>query len=269
MYICLSLGFQGRFRILENGRSRLDELREKLYGIIRRQRGEFERELSPRWRGLTDAGNKISNLLPAWLVAAAAAVILALVFMFFRMDLNRQSNPLFAGLNELTLAAVEPQENQPDVVRTEERGEPDTIDVCTPLREEADKGLIDVECEPGKSIIRMRHALFDSGADQPNNTLLVDYIGKVIKDKTRREDILVVGHTDSVGKDAYNLELSKRRALNVANRLVNVTGDSGRYQYSGRGETEPMCTNDTADGRACNRRVEITIYAPNQSQTGS
>jgi outer membrane protein OmpA-like peptidoglycan-associated protein len=88
----------------------------------------------------------------------------------------------------------------------------------------------------------------------------------VIKDKTRQEDIKVVGHTDSKGGDAYNYDLSTRRAKNVAVMLAGITGRGDRYEYGGRGETEPKCSNDTAEGRACNRRVEITIFAPNQQQ---
>lgn len=263
MYICLSLGFQGRFRILDNGRSRLEEKREQLYGVIHRQRGEFERELSPYWRGLTGAGSKVSNLLPAWLVAAVASVVLALVFLFFRMDLNRQSNPLFNDLNGLTMAAAE---RDPQLAPPPPLAQPTIVDVCAPLREEAAKGLIEVICEPGKSTILIRDALFDSGADQPNNSNLVRYIGEVINQKTRQEDIKIIGHTDSRGGDAYNYDLSTRRAKNVALLLAGVTGRGDRYQYGGRGETEPKCNNDSAEGRACNRRVEITIFAPTRQQ---
>jgi type IV/VI secretion system ImpK/VasF family protein len=51
MYLCLAFGFQGRYRLLDNGRSRLDEQRERTYNAIRTAHGEYERELSPHWRG--------------------------------------------------------------------------------------------------------------------------------------------------------------------------------------------------------------------------
>jgi len=69
--------------------------------------------------------------------------------------------------------------------------------------------------------------------------------------------VLVEGHTDSVGNDAYNEKLSGRRAGSVWKYLVEKGIDSGRIQARGLGETQPIADNDTAEGRAKNRRVEI------------
>ncbi|NVK31302.1 MAG: OmpA family protein [Gammaproteobacteria bacterium] len=71
--------------------------------------------------------------------------------------------------------------------------------------------------------------------------------------------VLVIGHTDSVGSDQYNQALSERRASSVANYLSGRGVAYGRLQAAGRGESEPRANNDTADGRAMNRRVEIFI----------
>jgi outer membrane protein OmpA-like peptidoglycan-associated protein len=71
--------------------------------------------------------------------------------------------------------------------------------------------------------------------------------------------IHVVGFTDNTGSDNYNLGLSKRRAEAVANYL-NAQGVAGnRLITEGRGETQPVASNDTKAGRAQNRRVEIVI----------
>ncbi|MCU0830767.1 MAG: OmpA family protein [Rhizobiaceae bacterium] len=70
----------------------------------------------------------------------------------------------------------------------------------------------------------------------------------------------VKGHTDSTGSDAYNLDLSIRRALSVANYLSQVGQiDGRRFAVAGFGESQPIASNDTEQGRAANRRVEIQI----------
>ena len=69
----------------------------------------------------------------------------------------------------------------------------------------------------------------------------------------------VVGHTDNTGDAAYNQQLSMRRAQSVANILVGSGVSSARIQPIGRGEDAPRATNQTAEGRAQNRRVEIVI----------
>ncbi|MGH7603601.1 MAG: OmpA family protein [Gemmatimonadaceae bacterium] len=80
-------------------------------------------------------------------------------------------------------------------------------------------------------------------------------------EKYPNSDILIVGHTDSVGTDAYNLDLSQRRALASSTYLQSLSVPASRLQTAGKGETEPVQPNDTEEGRARNRRVEIAIYA--------
>ncbi|KUF10648.1 OmpA family protein [Pseudoponticoccus marisrubri] len=69
----------------------------------------------------------------------------------------------------------------------------------------------------------------------------------------------VVGHTDSDGDAAYNLDLSQRRARSVANVMINEGVPSSRLQIIGRGEDAPIASNLTPEGKAQNRRVEIVI----------
>ncbi|MFC4723050.1 OmpA family protein [Geojedonia litorea] len=76
-------------------------------------------------------------------------------------------------------------------------------------------------------------------------------------------NILVVGHTDSVGSEEYNMSLSKNRAYAVTNYLINKGLSSGRFTTNWFGETQPMYDNSTAEGRAKNRRVNVAIL-PNQ-----
>ena len=73
--------------------------------------------------------------------------------------------------------------------------------------------------------------------------------------------IEVDGHTDSVGSDDFNLDLSKRRASSVRDYLVDQGVASRHIVARGFGESQPKSTNETAEGRQLNRRVEISIKA--------
>lgn len=80
-------------------------------------------------------------------------------------------------------------------------------------------------------------------------------------EKYPNTDLLIVGHTDAVGTGQYNQALSQRRASAAANFLASQGVNLTRLQAVGRGETEPIATNDTEAGRQLNRRVEIAIVA--------
>lgn len=74
-------------------------------------------------------------------------------------------------------------------------------------------------------------------------------------------EVLVVGHTDSQGAESYNQRLSERRASSAAEYLIERGLRPSRITTLGKGELEPMASNDTATGRQQNRRVEVAIYA--------
>ena len=99
---------------------------------------------------------------------------------------------------------------------------------------------------------------FDSAKfvrDQPQLNEFADRV----KGLTTVESVNVVGHTDSVGTDAYNQGLSERRAEAVKTYLVDRGVDANLISVSGMGESQPVADNATADGREQNRRVEITF----------
>jgi outer membrane protein OmpA-like peptidoglycan-associated protein len=82
-----------------------------------------------------------------------------------------------------------------------------------------------------------------------------------ILNKYEDTNILLAGHTDSTGSDEYNLELSRRRAQSVANYLATQNVNSARFTTQGYGKSDPIASNDTAEGRSQNRRVEVAIWA--------
>jgi OOP family OmpA-OmpF porin len=101
--------------------------------------------------------------------------------------------------------------------------------------------------------------LFDSGSAniQPQSMGIIRQISQVLQQESNM-NLNIVGHTDADGDDSFNMELSRKRAEAVKNALVNVYNiDSGRLQSEGMGESEPVGDNNTADGKAQNRRVEF------------
>ncbi len=79
-------------------------------------------------------------------------------------------------------------------------------------------------------------------------------------------DVMVFGHTDNKGADDYNETLSEKRAATVKNNLVSQGVVSSRLDIEGQGETDPVATNDTDEGRALNRRVEVIVVANKKLQ---
>ena len=99
---------------------------------------------------------------------------------------------------------------------------------------------------------------FDKSVLKPEGKAkLDDLVGKV-KD-INLEVIIAVGHTDSVGSDAYNQKLSVRRAESVKAYLVSKGIEKNRVYTEGKGKSQPIADNRTAEGRAKNRRVEIEV----------
>lgn len=101
---------------------------------------------------------------------------------------------------------------------------------------------------------------FDSDRIRPEAARNFQELAKSLN-KFGDSNLLIVGHTDSQGEDAYNMSLSQRRA-NAASAYLQSQGvPSSRISTSGRGESEPVATNATEAGRQLNRRVEVAIYA--------
>ena len=99
---------------------------------------------------------------------------------------------------------------------------------------------------------------YDSATVQPQFQATLDQVAQVLS-QYNETYIDVYGHTDSTGSDAYNQQLSERRADSVARYLESRGVQSARIGTRGFGETQPIAPNDTEDGRAANRRVEIRI----------
>ncbi len=137
---------------------------------------------------------------------------------------------------------------------------------------EMDKQAEELEAAiPGATVERVGEGIqvtFDSG-------ILFDFDSSALRPEAQRHltelaaslreyddsEVLIVGHTDSVGTEEYNQGLSERRAQSAGNFLVRAGVAPDRVRTMGLGELEPVASNETAAGRQENRRVEVAIFA--------
>ncbi len=108
---------------------------------------------------------------------------------------------------------------------------------------------------------------YNSATVQPQFQRTLDQVADVLGEYNRTY-VDVYGHTDSTGSDSYNQGLSERRAQSVANYLAGHGVESARIGTRGFGETQPIASNETEDGRASNRRVEIKIVPISENEVG-
>lgn len=99
---------------------------------------------------------------------------------------------------------------------------------------------------------------FDKSTIKPEGKQVLDQVAQQAG-TINLETIIAVGHTDSIGSEAYNQKLSERRANSVKQYLVSKGVAADRIYAEGKGELQPVASNKTRDGRAQNRRVEIEI----------
>lgn len=111
-------------------------------------------------------------------------------------------------------------------------------------------------------------ALFDVDKDtiKPEGQRQLDAFAERVRTLGNIQHIEIAGHTDSTGADTYNQQLSERRANSVKNYLSDAGIDPSIMSTIGYGETRPVADNGTRDGRAQNRRVEITLEGSKRVQ---
>jgi len=122
-----------------------------------------------------------------------------------------------------------------------------------------------VMVEP-EEIVILEKIYFDYNSDviQARSSELLANIAGILVDHPELMLVQVAGHTSGEGETAYNQDLSNRRARSVIRALIDLGVEESRLQAVGRGESEPIDTNDTEQGRANNRRVEFFILERGQ-----
>jgi type VI secretion system protein ImpK len=259
-YVCLALGLEGRYRVIDGGRAQLDILRERLQQLIARERGKYEPELSPRWKGVEQAGAGLKRLVPLWIIGGIAALALLGLHLGFSFALNRQSDPVYAALQRITVATAAPRPAAALPVAAPVR-------VAKFLAPDIERGLVSVTETADRSTVTLHgDGVFPSGRAEVIDSFepLLARIGDALR--TVPGKVLVIGHTDDVASSSAqfpsNWALSKARAASVVEMLARRAGPATRYAVEGRGETEPLVPNTSAANRARNRRVVIIVLTP-------
>jgi len=265
MYVCLALGFQGRLRVTDRGSSEHSRVREGVYRTLRERRGDFERDLSPHWRGLAAVHRPLTSYIPAWVIAVVTAAALMLMFMGFTYALNDESDTVGG------LADVPPGSNV-------EIGRP--APVAAPvvqivkveqfskfLEPEIREGLVTVDENAQRILVRISgEGMFESGSDKLNKEFvpLMERIGKALQ--TQPGVAVITGYTDNVPIKSLrfpsNYHLSVARAETVKAIVDAQLSDSARVTSEGRGENDPVASNDKPEGRRKNRRIELVVLKP-------
>lgn len=255
LYVCLALGFEGKYRLDPQGAARLAEIRQNLYRQIGGLRDSVEPELSPRWKGVEDRRNAVLRFVPLWVVAAACAVVLLGGYLYFDSKLSAKADPVNATLAGVGLESFDvPTVAAPNVPASGLR---------ELLSAQISSGQIYFDEAGGRTAITLAVPdLFASGNTRINehHASLVHAIGAALNQVPGR--IVVIGHTDNQPlrslrfKDNY--ELSRARAVEVAELLKSDLHSGARIETAGKGALEPRFEPaDLSENRARNRRVEI------------
>lgn len=262
MHCCLALGFQGRYRNEPNGPTTLQQIQRNLYELLRRVHPRAERDLSPHWRGQDLGRTVLRTRVPFWTIAGVAGLALLALFLTLRSLLSDGAEIAAAevknlnGTGEINLARVihaPPPPAPPGPVCP--TGLPEGVGckvVGTAL-------TFSVKSE----------VLFASG----QATLKAEFVpvakGLAVFLDKEPGTIGVIGHTDNVklrktSPFASNWALSIERAKAVAEVLKPSLSDPSRIEVDGRADEAPVASNDTPEGRARNRRVEIKLTRGNR-----
>jgi len=251
-YLCLALGFAGKYQVMDRGHEQLASVQQTLYRQIRSHRGAPDDELSLRWRGLEDRRNRVIRYVPWWVIGAAALAVLALAFTFYYTRLARSTVPLHAELSKIGRDDFdEPVAPAPGPT------------LKTLLAPEEQRRVLSAEEQGGRTVVTLlARDLFASGSAQ---------LGRGHDDTIRRVAlalnqvpgrVLVVGHTDDQPVRSLrfqdNFELSRERAVSVVRVLEQTIDSRARISWTGVGSSEPRYEPvSDPQNRARNRRVEI------------
>jgi type VI secretion system protein ImpK len=260
-YVCLALGFQGRYRIVNAGKEKLFQIRNWLSELIRKQRGSMEPLLSPHWQGVETEAKGLSKTIPLWVSIAVACALLLALFLGLYSLLNSKAEPVKREIVKLDV---------PEVPIPPKISEIEAIRAQLPI--EIGKEYVDVRPREndGRTLIELRgdRGLFASGSDRitEQREPLIKRIATIIAaSEYNAHSIRVIGHTDNVPirnsiRFADNFALSKARATTVKEMLQDFAPNlRNRITVQGKGDIEPLDARSTKDARAKNRRVEIIL----------
>jgi len=253
-YVCLALGFEGRYRGGESGRQALAQLRTQLFDLIDRSRGEHASELSPRCRGAEVRARRVTGPLAVWSAACACALFLAVLYFACSVLLGARSDPVARELARLKLPPLDVPAATPPAA-------------AAALSAELAKSIgpeVEVSEVPGGAMIILKSdRFFASGSARPDSSV-VPVIQRIATALSAVPGAIVVtGHTDDqpirTARFPSNWELSTERARSVLALMAAQLAEPARLRAEGLADSEPLVANDTAANRARNRRVAILL----------
>jgi type VI secretion system protein ImpK len=249
-YYCLCLGFEGQYRIMEYGKSSLETLRQRLLVILQGRQSTRDPELSPHWQSSVEHVGSLRPPIPFWVHASLLVLLLGLLYTGLLVALQGPGDRLALAIGGVQLARLE--------IST-----PTSRTLADFLAPEIAEHLLSVREEDDRSVIVIRgNGVFASGASQVKSSYLsvIKRIGQALQSRKGRVEVL--GYTDNQPirfQFTSNLELSDARASAVRD-LLREDLDKHRVSSRGMGEEHPLTSNETAEGRALNRRVEIVLF---------
>jgi type VI secretion system protein ImpK len=258
MYYCLMLGLEGRYRVIENGRSQLETLKARLLQVIESTRGDRTGALSINWRGVERKAAPPWTMVPLWVAMAIAALLAFLIFLWFNYRLAAQSDDLFAAINGIRFPKVQAAPVAVAKPRLRQFLEPE-------IRE----GLVEVHDAIDRSTIILRgDGLFDPASTivKPRYERVIERVAVALNEVPGK--VVVNGYTDNspirTARFPSNWHLSQERAQSVSDKLSRSMGDGSRIRSEGRADADPVAPNTTVEGKARNRRVEIVLLVAPQ-----
>jgi len=253
LYVCLAFGFEGRYRVVDNGRAQLDGVRARLAQMLRTGQTP-DPALSPRWQGAEPGQSSLRQKVPVWAIAAAMALVLLMVYVALRFSINGASDDVFAALRgyDVKTAAVAAPTPPPAAPR-----------LAGLLDNDIKAGLIQVNDLADRSVVIIKgDGLFGPGSAEVSSELrpLVLRIGEALQ--RLKGQVQITGHTDNQPirslRFPSNWHLSQARAEAFRNLLAERV-EIARLRAEGRADAEAVADNATPAGRAKNRRVEVTL----------
>ena len=270
MYLCLGLGFKGRYQLIDGGRDKLTSIREWLYQILQKERGYVEHTLSPHWQGIRDKRNPLIKLMPLWVIGALSVGFLSILFSIFLFQLNNDSDPVFREIYAINPPAIQIPVIQafplpkPKLQPQPQPKPKPQITLSILLDSEIRSNQLKVlESTELSTVIIHGDNLFSSGSTSVNSSImpLLKSIAKALNQLPGQVEI--IGHSDNVpirsARYPSNWHLSKARAESVAAIIKQNLTNPERVSIEGRADLEPVASNKTREGRAKNRRVEIVL----------
>jgi type VI secretion system protein ImpK len=271
MYVCMSLGFIGQYRLSRRGVGDINRIREETYAVIVRQKKPAEPELAPHTKGVNAPYRPARFIVPLWVAAAAGLGIIGALFLWFSISLNSESDIVYAGLQGAppdrmpTITRTPVVEPAPVVATPPPPPEPSALDKLRQfLKPEIDQGLVEVLGTPAQPLVRITgRGMFASGSATLTASFkpLLERIGLALKEENG--PVRVIGYTDSepIRTIAFpsNFQLSTARAKAASTIIAATIGEASRITVEGRADADPIAPNSTPEGRERNRRIEVVL----------